>query len=122
MKTKAPRRLKITCAIAALRAERDVPIDAMIAVTQVPIFAPIRISIAVLNPIRFCCPKAMTIPVVAEELCIKAVKTAPIKTPAIGIFPSFDINLRKNTEFFSGFAPSDIIDIPRNIIPNPKMI
>ncbi|MNI70300.1 hypothetical protein D3C73_1261060 [compost metagenome] len=81
MNIKVPKVLNIKCISAALRAVLLVPIQANKAVTHVPILHPNSTGIANFISIAPVVAKAISIPVVAEELCTIPVIIKPANMP-----------------------------------------
>ena len=77
--------LKHKCTTAALRAFLVVPMEESIAVTQVPIFCPKIMGMALAYVMVPVAESACKIPTEAEELWIIAVSKAPANTPKRGL-------------------------------------
>ena len=107
--------------IAVLFAFLFAPNDEIIAVTQVPIFCPIMIGIAlpyVTAPVE---ANAWSIPTEADELWITAVKNAPANTPNTGLLNITNIFLNSGTSL-NPLTEPDICSIPNIKTANPKRI
>ena len=121
MKVMVPITLKNKWIKAARFAFVDVPILLIMAVTQVPIFAPIMIGMAAPKEMAPVIAKACKIPMVAEELWIRAVKTAPTKRPSRG-FENATSNWRKPGNSESGITASLMICMPNIMMAKPIRI
>ena len=103
--------LKERCTAATLLAPLLAPIDERIAVTQVPIFCPMMIGMAVpyvTDPVRH---SACRIPTEADELWIAAVNTVPAATPSTG-FENMVRMLTNSGTSLSGSTAELIMSIP----------
>ena len=80
----APKMLNSKWIIATRFAFLLVPMDASIAVTQVPIFVPKIMNTAVSIPTSSCIARAWSMPTEAEELCMTAVIPIPMRIPSSG--------------------------------------
>ena len=97
------------------------PIEANIAVTQVPIFIPRVMNIAFSSVIRLAPAIVMRIIVVAEELCTIAVTVRPMRSSSIGLL--IDVMTCSITgELLNEFIAALITCKPTNIIPMLPMI
>ena len=120
--TSVPTRLKIKCKKAALCAILLVPILASTAVTHVPILHPNIIGKARFISITPVVANTINIPVVAEELCSKAVIAAPAIIPIKQLPPTATKKSENIGDDANGFIAPLIKLIPLNNIPKPRRI
>ena len=120
--TTVPTILNTKCNNAALCAVLLVPTLASIAVIQVPMLHPKTIGNAKpisINPVE---ANAINIPVVADELCNKAVIAAPAIIPINQLSPiASNISVNIGDDAYGFIAPL-IAPIPVNSIPNPRIM
>ena len=108
------------CNRAALLAVLCAPKELSIAVIVLPILEPSKTGNAAPIVIKFCIPRACTIPTTTDELCTNAVAIKPTKTPIIGDC-NVEIALTKKGVFPSGDNPPSMICMPKNKIPKPSI-
>ena len=103
--------LKLICTIATRFASLLTPIDERSEVTQVPIFSPMIIGIAIPKVIEPVSESACSTPTEAAEDWIIPVNTAPISTPMIGLLKAVS-TLVNSGILARGDIESDISPIP----------
>ena len=113
--------LKYKCTNAVRFAPLFAPIAEIIAVTQVPMFCPRRIGIAVPNVNPPVTESACKIPTDAEELWMTAVSSAPASTPSTGFLNMVSRFVNSGTSASGSTAPL-IADIPYISTTNPSRI
>ncbi|OPZ61630.1 MAG: hypothetical protein BWY85_02352 [Firmicutes bacterium ADurb.Bin506] len=108
--------------MAVRRAVRLVPMEARIAVMQVPMLSPKRIGTATSSVITpgDAIATAMRIPTVAELLWMMTVMTSPTSTPRTGLPANACMALAKTGLSRSGTTAWLITERPRNNSPNPS--
>ena len=116
-----PIRLKYRWIMDARFAFLLAPIEEISAVTQVPMFCPMMIGIAVLYPTAPVIHSACRIPTDAEELWMTAVSTSPASIPRIGLENIVRI-LVKCSFSASGATAELIVSIPNIRIAKPTKI
>ena len=83
--TTTPSTLNSTCTRAARTASRGLPMEASIAVTQVPMFAPNASAMPVGRVMKPWLAITITIPVVADDDWTRPVKAAATRIPTSGV-------------------------------------